>query len=331
MRITVDPVDMLHRPLVWYSVCYSIIFLRCIDHWSWVFLDCSYCRHVYVPIPYFPRFQTLLTSWMELALFFSTPSHPLFSVPSCPWRSRYTILAPSSSVYNQATAGFLTWYRGMFFIYFLLYMTQIVYRFIDWIIPLHSLHPIHHQHRPRSWHRHPPPGITSDQYAHDTSIRTSSSSNASLAQYHPEIFTFYRSSYGMEPCGILGTFLWDFYCWMDCTRLCSFFLWRWSSSHRQNRSFGVGRSYTHSYIQPFCRTQLSLSRTMDDDDYIIVDLVSFLLCRFFLAIMVFRKSGCRCGSYPLSFLLLVRRWDVERRSGCFLERKKGKKKHFNRW
>lgn len=24
MRITLDPVTMLHRPLVWYSVCYSI-------------------------------------------------------------------------------------------------------------------------------------------------------------------------------------------------------------------------------------------------------------------------------------------------------------------
>jgi hypothetical protein len=62
LRITLDPVTMLHRPLIWYSVCYSSTgFFRLTDSW-FLYIDCSYCRHLYVDVPYFPRFQTLFTS-----------------------------------------------------------------------------------------------------------------------------------------------------------------------------------------------------------------------------------------------------------------------------
>jgi len=269
---------------------------------------------------------------MELASFFSTPSYPISSFSICTWRSRCSILVPPSSIFNQVTPCFSTWYRGMF-IHILLCMNWTMNRFIDWIIPLPPFHPVHCQRRSRPWDRHPPSRITFHQYAYDSSRCSSSSSNASLTQYHPRGFTFNGQNW-VEAGGIGGPFLWDFHCGMDCTRLRRLIWvdrgWRWWFSHQQNRSFGARRSYTYTYIRPFRRSQFSLSRTMDHYRIVIIiviiitdflTLVFFLLRRFSLAIMVFRKSRCRCSPYIVSFFLLVRRWDVERRSGCFSETK----------
>ena len=160
-----------------------------------------------------------------------TSSYFISSLSICAWRSGRSILVSSSSIYNQVTSCFPTWHWGTS-----MNLPEFNHKicFIDWIISLRPIHPIHCQRRP--WYRHSSPGITPHQYAYDASNCSSSSSNVSFTQYHPRIVTIHRS-YWMEPRGILRTFLRDLYCRMDCTKLCDFFIWVlgfcwWCFSHR---------------------------------------------------------------------------------------------------